>query len=580
MKKQKLSERCRALGLQGDFTRPLLGVFLFSSLGNILMLSVPLYMLQIYDRVLISRSIETLLVLTALVVFFLSIWAIMETVRSRILAKLAARADDDISTTITRLSLYGPHGSDANAPTMIRDCEMLRRAISPATLGTVFDAIWAPSFIGIVFVMHPYLGYVALITLVLLVVLATISEWVGQHVGEDGGPHTIRGKGLIASASQFPSVVRAMGMGPNVITKSRQLSMRGLLLSMSKDNRRDIIINLSRFIRMLAQVGILGIGAWLVIGQEVTAGVMIAASMIMGRGLSPAEKLMGSLSAMRLGAGAFARLGDFLSQLPPQNSQTILAPPIPDQLSLKDIHHSYPGTPTPVLSGIDLTLSPGQAIGIVGPNSAGKSTLARILVGALAPSRGTVEWGGKDMAMIDPMQKKNRIGYLPQTIEILDATVAENISGLSDDSFDDVVTAAKLVSIHDAILKMPEGYDTMLGTKGIPLSGGRAQSIGLARAVFRMPELVVMDEPNTFLDGPAEAGLQRLVTELGKAGSAIVIISHKPTLMSILDTLYVLQDGKFRLSGRPEDVHAKILKRGGPKIPAQPMMNWINGVPK
>lgn len=556
-----LRVKVAALGLTGDLRRVFWVLVVFSAISNFLMLSVPLYMLQIYDRVLVSQSLETLLVLTLIVVIALVVFSVLDASRSQLMARISARLDQTVTGKVTGTILNTPSRPGEDHANPLRDIEVLKRFVSGPSLGVFFDAPWAPFFLGIVYLVHPVLGMIAIATAVVLVALAYLSDRIARENDDAGIKKLLNAKRLAESSIRSPDVVSSMGMGARVSNRVTELSSLGLMSQTRQSDVASVFQSLSRFVRLMAQVGVLGGGAWLVLQQEITAGAMIASSLIMGRGLSPAEKLIGSLRGSVQARRAFNTLSEFLIARAESTQKGFHAKPQNGDFKLSGVDVFYPQTRTLALAGLDLTIKSGQAIGFIGPNAAGKSTLARVLAGALLPNKGQVSCGEIDYALIPPAQFGNLIGYLPQDVKLLDATIHDNISRFATDSPEAVIEAAKLVGLHEFIMDLPDAYETVLGEGGARLSGGRAQLLGLARAIYAGPSLVILDEPNANLDSEGEAALNRVLSHCKSAGTTVVIVSHKPTTMQHLDVLHVLQNGRIQMSGPPNEIHNKLVKR-------------------
>ena len=556
-----LREKISALGLSRDIRRVFWVMVIFSGVSNLLMLSVPLYMLQIYDRVLVSQSVETLLVLTLIVVIALLVFSILDAARSQLQTRVGARLEQTVTRKVTTTFLNLPRLAGDDNVTALRDVETMKRFVSSPAVGVFFDAPFAPLFLAIVYLMHPYLGFIAIGTAVILLLLAYASDKVSQQNSDTGLQKLLAAKKLAESSIRAPDVVASMGMGDAVSGRVQKLGALGLLTQTRTSDVTAVFSSVTRFIRLLAQVGILGVGAWLVLQQEITAGVMIAASLIMGRGLAPAERMIGSLRGSVQAMASFNNLSRFLINEGQEGDTRFQINMTEGDWTLKGIEVRYPKTNTPALFGLDLTIEHGQAVGVIGPNAAGKSTLARVLVGAMKPSRGTVQIGEADFDLLPRRVLGKAIGYLPQDIKLLDASIHDNISRFQEDDPDQVVAVAKLVGLHDIIMGLPDGYDTVLGSRGLQLSGGQSQLLGLARAIYGKPSLVVLDEPNANLDQTGDNAIDRVLKHCKSYGAAVVVISHKPTIMQDLDRLCLLQNGKIQLSGKPQEVHEKLVKR-------------------
>lgn len=560
--------KIEALGMSADVKRSLWVLIIFSAFINLFMLTVPLYMLQIYDRVLTSQSIDTLIILTILVFGLLAVMAILDICRSQMLTRLSARFDQLVSKKLMAAFLTIPRSvakkQDAHS---LQDLESLKLFISSPAFVLLFDAPWAPFYLLILFLVHPIFGFISLIAAALLLFFAYISDLLVKGRQAASREQLAKPRLLAQSAIQSPDVVIAMGMTEAISDKYQADNRAGLTEQTKGTDTTSVVGASSRFVRLLAQVAILGFGAWLVIEQQITAGIMIAASLIMSRALSPFERLLGSWQGFLMSRNAFNRLAVFLHEYEKQKT-TLL--PLYEGASwqLKEVSVLFPGANHPALNNITLDIKPGQAIGIIGPNSAGKSTLARVLVGAIKPTRGHLYIDGNNTKLAATSDIGKRIGFMPQDIQLLEATVSENIARFENDNLDAVVKAAQIAGIHDLILELPDGYDTQMGRMGIQLSGGQTQLLALARAIYGQPSLVVLDEPNAYLDANGEQALMSVIQYCREIKAATVIISHKPTIMGQLDYLYVMREGQFEFSGKPEEVHKKVMRKTKKQTPS------------
>ena len=562
-----ITGKIAALGIADDLRQSFWILVIFSAAINLFMLTVPVYMLQIYDRVLTSQSIDTLIVLTVLVCFLLITMAILDASRSQMLARLSARFDLQVSQKLMAAFLTCPRPvTKKEDARLVQDLESMKRFIASPAFILLFDAPWAPFYLLLLFLIHPIFGVVSLIAAGLLLLFAYISDYLSKARLLSSTEQLIRPRLMTQSAIQSPDVVIAMGMTDALSGKIRTENRAGLIEQTRGSDTTDVAAATSRLVRLLAQVAILGLGAWLVIEQEITAGIMIAASLIMSRALAPFERLLGSWQAFLVSRDAFNRLSHFLHDEEQQN-KNLLSLTEGSHWILKEVSVQFPGKPHPAISDITLDIEPGRAIGIIGPNSAGKSTLARVLVGALKPTKGQLYIDETNSQLILASEFGKRVGFVPQNIQLLEATVYENIARFEDDNLDEVVKVAKIAGIHDLILELPDGYDTQLGRQGVQLSGGQTQLLALARAIYGQPSLVVLDEPNAYLDTVNEQSLMNVIKYCREINATTVIISHKPNIMIQLDYLYVLREGRIEISGKPEEVHKKVLRKTKIKAP-------------
>lgn len=555
-------QKIEALGAAVDFKRSIWVLILFSAFINLFMLTVPIYMLQIYDRVLSSQSIDTLIVLTILVCGLLAVMAILDISRSQILHRLSARFGLQASKKLMAAFLTLPRSPEQNKERnkALYDLESLKLFISSPIFSSLFDTPWAPFYFLILFLIHPVFAWVSLTAAVLLFLLAYLSDYLSKARQADGSKQLAQVRLLAQSAIQSPDVVIAMGMAETLSEKYQADSQSGLHLQIGSTDITSIVASSSRLIRLLAQVAILGFGAWLVIEQEITAGIMIAASLIMSRALAPFERLLGSWQGFASARQAFNRLADFLSDFDKQRI-AFLPESTGTSWALNDVSVQFPGAQRPALDHISLSVKAGEAIGIVGHNSAGKTTLARLFTGALTPTQGHLSIDETNAKLISASHFGKKVGYLPQDIQLLEASVYDNISRFQPDNLEEVVKVATIAGIHDLILQLPDGYDTQLGRAGVQLSGGQTQLLALARAIYGKPSLVVLDEPNSNLDARAEKSLFAVLQYCKEIKAAIIVISHKPNIMAQLDYLHVLREGKIDFSGSPAEVHKVLLRK-------------------
>ena len=532
----------------------------FSFFINLLMLTGPLYMLQVYDRVLTSGSRHTLIMLTVVAVAMILTSALLEFVRARILVRIGSRLDTSLSdilfSGLLRRRLRQNESGEAQP---LRDLESLRGFLTGNGLISFFDAPWTPLFLAIIFLLHPLLGLVALGGAVILFTLAVISELTTRGPLREAAADSAAAHGFTENTLRNAEVIEAMGMLPALRQRWQQRHGAALAAQAQASDRGGLLTAAAKFVRPALQVAILGTGAYLALQQIITPGVMIAASIIMGRALAPVEGAIGQWRSFILARSAHSRLKTFLDKDRP-GAESLPLPRPKGALSVERLVAAPPGLDKPVLKGISFALSPGESLGVIGPSAAGKSTLARLLIGVWAPAAGHVRLDGADICDWDHVLLGPSLGYLPQDVELFDGTVAENIARFGAADAEKIVHAARRANVHEMILRLPQGYDTVIGQGGAALSGGQRQRIGLARALYGEPAFIVLDEPNSNLDGDGEEALRKAVADLKVGGTTLVVIAHRPSVLAGMDKLLVLRDGLIEHFGPREEVVPKVTK--------------------
>jgi PrtD family type I secretion system ABC transporter len=521
-----------------------LGVVMFFSLFiNLLMFVAPLHMLQIYDRVLVSRSEVTLVVLTGLAIGLLVIYGVLEGVRSRILVRTGLKFDeilnDRLFRTVFRGSVRNPGMASAQA---LRDMDTIREFISGGAIIALCDAPWVPIFIAVIFILHPVLGFVSLAGAVIIFALALANELVTRGLLLQGSNVSIQATNTATSSLRNAEVVQALGMISAIKDRWSKNHEAALTHQSRASDRAGSIVASSRFIRMALQVAILGTGAYLAVINEITPGTMIAASIIMGRALAPVEVAVGQWKNFLNSRNAYRRLNSMLNTIPELEAPMELPAP-KGRIHVQNVVVAPPGGRVAVVKGVSLNLEPGSSIGLVGPSGSGKSSLARALVGVWPIVGGSIRYDGADLTQWDPEILGPHLGYMPQDVELFDGTVAENISRFQEVDPKAVVLAAQKAGVHEMILGLPEGYDTNIGSSGQALSGGQRQRVALARALYGEPRILILDEPNANLDTEGEQALSEALQQAKANGCTIVVISHRPSLLSGVDQIAVLKDG-------------------------------------
>lgn len=539
-------------------------VGIFSLFCNIAMLVVPLYMLQIYDRVLTSGSKDTLLLLTALALGLLLLNALLELSRARMLVRIGAKLDSKLSARLFAASFGARLSGSENTPSEpLRDFEKYRTFLTGPGIIALFDAPWTPIYLGIIFVLHPILGGVALSGAVVIGMLALLSEFYIRGAMSQAGTASRNSTQFTEVVGRNVEAVHAMGMLGALTHRWLRAHDHGVAWQAIASDRMAVLQAIAKFVRMALQIAILGIGAWLALEHQLSAGSIVAGSIIMGRALAPVETMIGQWRSLVAARQARRRLKEVfaLSDTDEQDRTQLPAPGGHVRAEHASLRHGE--SREPVLANVTFELLAGEVLGIIGPSGAGKSTLARLIVGLREPTVGNIRLDGADVATWPKKYLGNFVGYLPQDVELLSGTIAANISRFGDRDSKKIVEAAKRANAHDMILALPDGYETRIGEGGRLLSGGQRQRIALARALYGDTRLIVLDEPNANLDGEGEGALRQTLIGLRGEGRTVIVITHKPALLGVVDKILMLRDGTVGIFGPRDDVFAK-LKRMTP----------------
>ena len=535
----------------------LFATIVFSFFVNLLMFVAPLYMLQVYDRVLTSRNETTLIMITIIAVGLLLTYGLLEFVRSRMLVRTGLQFDDVLANPlfhrVIKLQLMTP-GSGNSA---LRDADKVRDFITGAGVLAFFDAPWVPLFLALCFLFHPWLGMVATTGAVIIFILALLNEFLTRSPLQKASAASAEANKFSNSTLMNAEVIRAMGMEKPLI--NRWMKFRDAMLTEQAvaSDRAGVILATSKFVRMTLQVAILGVGAYLVLLQEISPGIMIAASIVMGRALAPAEQAVSQWKFFVAARESDQRLRALFASLPADEDHISL--PVPKgSMDVIGLSSAVPGTKTPVLKNVGFNVSPGETLAIVGPSGSGKSSLVRHLVGVWQPLSGEIRLDGAELQNWNNDELGRHIGYLPQGVELFPGTVAENISRFDETATDeDIVAAAKLAGAHDIIQHFTDGYATEVGIGGGNLSGGQKQRVGLARAMYRLPSLIVLDEPNSNLDNSGEEALMNCLKELSRLGKTVIFVTHKANLLSLADKSLILNNGQVQRFALTKDILQK-----------------------
>jgi ATP-binding cassette subfamily C exporter for protease/lipase len=544
-----------------DFRFEFMVAGLFSMVANLLMLAPTIYMLQVFDRVLVSQNTGTLLVVSIITLFFLVVLSFSEWARSKLLVRSGIRMDQMISRKLFHAS-YEAHLNPAvtNPSRAFTDLTELRQFLTGNGIFAFFDAPWAPIYIAVLFLLHPWLGVMALGFAAVQSVLA----WWGSQATKPAQAQASKSQqevsGYLQSKFRNAEVIESMGMVKHLYRRWAERNAKAMGANLNAQDVAGRVTAWSKFVRYTQQSLALGGGALLVIHGELSPGAMIAANVLMTRALAPIDLMVGTWSGFLNARDAFNRLSELLEAHPMRDIPAMGIEPKGDVV-LKDVVASAPGRDIPILQGVSAIMPPGTVTVVLGASGSGKSTLARVLLGIWPHSAGQVLLDGQAIGKWNRMELGPHVGYLPQDIELFDGTIAENIARSGNVESEKVIEAAEAAGLHAMILRFPKGYDTPMGEAGGLLSGGQRQRIGLARAMYGMPELVVLDEPNANLDDEGEAALVRAVQGLKAQGKTVVLISHRPGIVSVADRLLILQNGTVQASGPRDGVLAALQKQ-------------------
>ncbi len=532
----------------------------FSAAVNILMLTPIIYMLTVYDRVVASGSLSTLAMLTILMVFLLLAVGGFEWVRSMILVSASNRLETllrkRISDATFKRSLW-TGGMVANAQPL-SDLTALRQFLTGNGLFAFFDAPWFPIYIGVMFMFHPWFGLAGILSGLVMVALAYANESATNNLLKEANLESNQASNRFQGSLRNAEVVAALGMSENIRKRQDALFDSVLAKQATASKKAGLLSGISKSFRLIVQSLLLGLGAYLALNQQISPGMMIAGSLLLGRALAPIDMLVGTWKGFSLARAQYARLRELLEQIPAR-ADTMSLPAPAGQLTVEQVSVAPPGSQALVVRGVTFELAPGEALGMVGPSASGKSTLARALLGIWPSHGGKVRLDGADIGSWNREELGPHVGYLPQDIELFDGTIADNICRFSDAEPGLIVAAAKLSGVHEMILHLPKGYDTVIGGAGGMLSGGQRQRIGLARAVFGDPKLLILDEPNSNLDDQGEKELVEALRRIKTQGCTIVIITHRTMVLQCVDKILVMKEGAAVSFGPKDRVLASLM---------------------
>jgi ATP-binding cassette subfamily C exporter for protease/lipase len=569
MKKPAFFDRSVLTGVLWEFRREFLVVGVFSAVCNLLMLTPTIYMLQVYEHVMVSMSELTLLAVSAICLFLFVVLAMSDWTRSRILVRAGVRLDEALSTRVFNSSFEAYLDSTGvNPQRAFSDLLQVRQFLTGNGIFALFDAPWAPLYIAVMFFLHPALGWVALAFAGVQIALA----WFGNRRTIAPAEAAVRAATdvnvYVQGKLRNAEVLESMGMVSNLRRRWRDRHEDALKISLGSQHINGQMQAISKFIRYAQQSLALAAGAVLVVNGELSPGGMIACNVLMSRALAPIDMLVSTWRSFFTAKAAFERLEKLLDQYPERDPQLRRVPP-QGEVTLRDVVATAPGRQSPILKNINLSIPAGTVVAVLGPSGSGKSTLARVLLGIWPDVSGEVLLDGLPIEGWNRMELGPHVGYLPQDIELFDGTIAENIARFSELDPQKVIAAATCAGLHQMILRFPAGYDTPIGEAGAILSGGQKQRIGLARAVYGDPALLVLDEPNANLDDTGEAALLQTVAQLKAKGKTVFLITHRPNVLGSADWLLLLRDGEIVGNG-PRDAVIAALQPPRPQPPAEP----------
>lgn len=536
----------------------------FSLAISLLMLVVPIYMMQIFDRVLATGNLDTLLALTAIALLAVAVLGTLEAVRGMVMNGVGVWLDRSLAPEVLHSSgVRALRAGGSSGAQGLRDLAAVRNYLSGPAVFAIFDAPFVPIFIGVVFLIHPLLGWLSLGGAVVLFALALANEIATRRPVAESNARSAAALNEADAAIRNADVIEALGMMGTLEARWRKASDGYLEGHGRASDRASSIGATARTFRLGLQIAMLGVGAWLVTRNAITGGAMIAASIIAGRAMAPVEQSINGWKVMVAAQASYRRVRALLVETGPRAGSMTLPEPA-GRLSVEGLIYIPAGGTVPLLRDLNFEIEAGSALGIIGPSAAGKTTLARHLVGSLMPTRGHVRLDGAELTAWNPTDRGRWVGYLPQDVELFAGSVRENIARMGEAEDEDVVAAARLAGAHEMVLALPQGYETVIGPGGGVLSGGQRQRIALARAVFRVPRLVVLDEPNANLDTEGEQALLATLRELKRLGSTVVLVAHRPSLMVSMDRLLMLREGQVAAFG-PRDEVLRRLAAPGPR---------------
>ncbi|MEH6693050.1 MAG: type I secretion system permease/ATPase [Pseudorhizobium pelagicum] len=569
-KDKSRSEIAAALGAcRGAF----LWIGVFSAFINILALSGSLFMMEVYDRVIPSGSLPTLAGLFTLVAILYLFQGLLDLMRTRLLTRIGASLDQSLGSrvfdAVLGLQLRAPRIGESSQP--LRDLDIIRSFLSSSGPGAFFDLPWLPFYLGICFIFHPLLGLAVSCGAIFLVFLTLLTEVMSRLPTRETARYSVSRNRMIEMSRRNAEALVAMGMAGRVRQRFEELSRRHIDAQQSTSDTSGGFGGLSKVFRMLLQSAVLAVGAYLVIGQEATSGVIIAGSILSARALAPIDLVISNWKGFSASRQAKERLDKLLALIPDARDPMLL--PAPQfAFAVQGVAATPPEAQKVVVQDVNFVLKPGNGLGIIGPSASGKSSLARLLVGIWSPQRGTIKLDGAPLSQWSSEALGAHIGYLPQAVELLEGTVAENIARFDPAATPDaIIAAAQAAFVHDMVLSLPQGYDTVIGEQGESLSAGQRQRLALARALYGTPFLVVLDEPNSNLDAEGEEALTQAMLGIRDRNGIVIVIAHRPSALGAVDMVLAMAGGRQQAFGPKDEVLSKVLQSSsGLKVVSKP----------
>ena len=544
-------------------------VAVFACFINITMLITPLYSLQVLDRVIGSGSMDTLLMLSIVIAFVYFVYTLLQIARSFTLIKIGEWMDNNISPILFARSVASAATRQAGTSQLLRDFQTVKTFLTSTGINTLLDAPWSIIYIVVIFMIHPYIGWLTVVGGIIIISTAFINAAATNRTLGEATDFAIKSMNQAEIATRNAEAVEAMGMMKNVSENWRKFNDAALAKQSIASYRNGTISNLSRFIRNVMQMLVTGIGAYVVVdssGRDMTTGGMIASSILVGRALAPFDNAIELWKSISSAMKSYKNIQNIFNTTSLRD-EAMPIPHVTGHLTLENVYYSFAATnalqasaqPQYVLKGISFSVEPGQIVAIIGPSATGKSTLAKIITGVWKAASGSVRVDGAEVYRWNREDFGKYVGYLPQGIELFSGSIKQNIGRMSENPDPElVVDAAKLAGAHEMILRFPDGYDSDIGVAGSNLSGGQKQRVGLARAFYGNPKLVILDEPNSNLDEAGELALSNALKEAKSRGIAVVVISHRPSILSVVDKILVIQDGTVVAYGSQEEIRSRV----------------------
>ncbi|MFO1146884.1 MAG: type I secretion system permease/ATPase [Alsobacter sp.] len=562
-----------ARGTLGKFLRSFrtafIGLALISAVVNLLVLNGTVYMLEVYDRVLPSKSVPTLVGLSVLALALFAVQGLLEMLRGRALAEIGASLDESYGSSVyeavVRLPLVGRNGGDGLQP--FRDLDQIRNFLGGQGPNALFDLPWMPIYIAVAMGFHPWIGLTTLAAALLLTAIAILAEVLSRGPAQEAAGTAVSRNALALASRRNAETIRAMGMSRALGERWRLAHMAHLSANLRANHVAGSLASLSRTLRLILQSAVLGVGAYLAIRGEVSSGSMIACSVLLSRALSPVELAIAHWKGFVASRDAWGRL-DLLLRDAGDAAEPLRLPAPRESLQLEGVFVNAPGGARSILADVSFTLKAGQGLGIIGPSASGKSTLARAITGVWPVSRGAIRIDGAELSHWSPEQLGPHVGYLPQDVELFAGTVAQNIARFEPDAPPEkIIAAARAAGVHELVLRLPAGYDTVIGEGGETLSGGQRQRLGLARALYGDPFVVVLDEPNSSLDAAGEEALTAAIAGVRERGAIVVIVAHRPSALAAVDRVLLLAEGRVQGFGPKDEIVARVVRPAGEAAP-------------